>query len=104
MAEDADCYPMWESLGMDTKAHDGLLAAVGGMYQETCLSQENRPKSTAYLDNGVMNIHSGRIKEMVDHRTEEGRRLSAPSDSICRRRSCLLPMASLSDSARALTG
>lgn len=75
MSEETDYYPMWESLGMDTKAHDGLLAAVGAMYQDTYLSQENRPKSTAYLDNVVMNIHSGRIKEMVDHRTEEGKKI-----------------------------
>ena len=31
MAEEIDYHPMWKDLGMDVEAHDGLLAAVGGM-------------------------------------------------------------------------
>lgn len=57
---------------MDVQAHDGLLGAVGQMFGDSFLSQENRPASTSYLDNVVANIHSGRIKEMLDAK-EEGK-------------------------------
>ena len=43
-----------------------LLGAVGQMYGDMFLSQNNRPKSTTYLDFVATNIHSGRIKEMLD--------------------------------------
>ena len=65
MAE-VDYHPMWEALGMDLPAHDALLGAVGEMYGDIYLTQENRPESTGYLDFVASNIHSGRIKEMVD--------------------------------------
>ena len=70
--ETVDYYPMWKSLDMDTEAHDGLLGAVGQMYGDMFLTQHNRPKSTSYLDNFATNLHSGRIKEMLDAK-EQGR-------------------------------
>ena len=66
MAEALDFHPMWESLGMNLADHDMLLGAVGQMYGDMFLSQNNRPKSTSYLDFVATNIHSGRIKEMLD--------------------------------------
>ncbi|MCC6098360.1 MAG: 2-hydroxyacyl-CoA dehydratase [Coriobacteriaceae bacterium] len=66
--EKYDYVPMWEGLGMDVKAHDGLLAAVGQMYGDAFLTQKNRPASTAYLDGVANNLHSGRIRELVDGR------------------------------------
>lgn len=66
MAEEFDFHPMWESLGMNLADHDMLLGAVGQMYGDMFLSQNNRPKSTSYLDFVATNIHSGRIKEMLD--------------------------------------
>lgn len=72
MAEEVDYHPMWESLGMDVEAHDGLLGAVGQMFGASFLSQKNRPESTDYLNNVVANIHSGRIKEMLDAK-EDGK-------------------------------
>ena len=66
MAEEFDFHPMWESLGMNLADHDMLLGAVGQMYGDMFLSQKNRPKSTSYLDFVATNIHSGRIKEMLD--------------------------------------
>lgn len=36
------------------------------MFGDSFLSQKNRPESTDYLNNVVANIHSGRIKEMLD--------------------------------------
>lgn len=64
--EEYDYHPMWEGLGMDVPAHDGLLGAVGQMYGSMFLTQKNRPASTSYLDFVASNIHSGRIKEMLD--------------------------------------
>lgn len=70
MAEEYDYNSMWEGLGMDVQAHEGLLAAVGGMYQSMFLTQQNRPESTSYLDFVATNLHSGRIREMLDARNE----------------------------------
>lgn len=66
MAEEFDFHPMWETLGMNLADHDMLLGAVGQMYGDMFLTQNNRPKSTSYLDFVATNIHSGRIKEMLD--------------------------------------
>ena len=51
---------------MNLADHDMLLGAVGQMYGDMFLTQNNRPKSTSYLDFVATNIHSGRIKEMLD--------------------------------------
>lgn len=68
--EEYDYHKMWADLGMDVEAHDGLLGAVGSMYQSMYLTQENRPASTDYLDFVANNLHSGRIREMVEGRKE----------------------------------
>lgn len=44
MAEEFDFHPMWESLGMNLADHDMLLGAVGQMYGDMFLTQNNRPK------------------------------------------------------------
>lgn len=72
---DAVYHDMWKDLGMDVEAHDMLLGAVGQMYQESFLTQKNRPAHTAYLDGVASNIHSGRIKEMVDAKHAEGKKV-----------------------------
>lgn len=64
--EEYDYHPMWKSLDMDVEDHDVLLGAVGQMYGDMFLTQNNRPKATSYLDFVASNIHSGRIKEMLD--------------------------------------
>lgn len=70
MADEYDYHKMWGDLGMDVEAHDGLLGVVGEMYQTMYLTQKNRPASTSYLDGVAANLHSGRIREMVDGRSE----------------------------------
>ena len=70
MADEYDYHKMWGDLGMDVEAHDGLLGVVGEMYQTMFLTQKNRPASTSYLDGVAANLHSGRIREMVDGRSE----------------------------------
>lgn len=72
MAEEVDYYPMWESLGIDTQAHDALLGAVGQMYGDMFLTQVNRPATTSYLDGFATNLHSGEIKEKLDAK-EQGK-------------------------------
>lgn len=44
MAEEFDFHPMWESLGMNLADHDMLLGAVGQMYGDMFLTQNNRPQ------------------------------------------------------------
>ena len=41
MAEEFDFHPMWESLGMNLADHDMLLGAVGQMYGDMFLTQNN---------------------------------------------------------------
>lgn len=64
--ETPDYHAMWEGLGMNLADHDMLLGAVGQMYGDMFLTQKNRPATTSYLDFVASNIHSGRIKEMLD--------------------------------------
>ena len=56
MAEEFDFHPMWETLGMNLADHDMLLGAVGQMYGDMFLTQNNRPKATSYLDFVATNI------------------------------------------------
>ena len=51
---------------LDVYKRQMLLGAVGQMYGDMFLTQNNRPKATSYLDFVATNIHSGRIKEMLD--------------------------------------
>lgn len=63
---------MWEALGLDLSAHDALLSAIPGMYQEAYLSQADRPEGMAYFDFVMSEIHGLRIKELVDHKAAGG--------------------------------
>ena len=67
-----DYRKMWEGLGIDLEAHDGLLEVLPPMYEENILSQENRPGGMEYFDFVFSEIHGLRIKELVDHREEGG--------------------------------
>lgn len=63
-----DYRPMWEELGLDLDMHDALLSAIGPMYGDAYLSQDNRPQGTGYLDFVMSEIHGLRIKELDDFR------------------------------------
>jgi len=65
-----DYRPMWTSLGLDLEAHDILLNVLGQAYQDTFLSQKNRPEGMSYLDFVVSEVHGLRIKELQDARSE----------------------------------
>jgi benzoyl-CoA reductase/2-hydroxyglutaryl-CoA dehydratase subunit BcrC/BadD/HgdB len=65
---------MWKSLGLDLDAHDALLGVLGPAYQETFLSQNDRPKSMEYFDFVMSEVHGLRVKELMDAK-EEGRKV-----------------------------
>ena len=68
--EAPDYHTMWSRLGMNLEDHDKLLGAVGQMYGDVYLTQENRPKTTSYLDGVAGNLHSGRIREILDSKAD----------------------------------
>ncbi len=57
---------MWEGLGLDLKAHQALLDALGPIYESIYLSQKNRPKGMEYFDQVVASIHGARIEELLE--------------------------------------
>jgi benzoyl-CoA reductase/2-hydroxyglutaryl-CoA dehydratase subunit BcrC/BadD/HgdB len=63
-----DYKPMWTELGLNLEAHDALLSVLGQMYQDTFLTQKDRPEGMAYLDFVMGEVHGLRIKELVDAR------------------------------------
>jgi hypothetical protein len=61
-----DYKPMWTDLGLNLEAHDALLNVLGELYQDTYLSQKNRPEGMSYLDFVMSEVHGLRIKELED--------------------------------------
>jgi len=68
-----DYRSMWAELDLDLDKHDGLLQALPGMYENTFLIQERRPKGMDYFDFVVGEIHGLRVKELMDHRAAGGK-------------------------------
>ncbi len=62
--ESTDYRQMWSDLGLDLNSHDALLGAVGQMYGDAYLTQENRPEGMGYLDFVMSEVHGLRIKEL----------------------------------------
>lgn len=57
---------LWEKLGMDVARFSGMPTMLTNAYQNIFLSQKNRPHGMAYFDSMIENIHTGRIREIVD--------------------------------------
>lgn len=57
---------MWQQLGLDLAAHDALLGVLGPYYQETFLTQPNRPQGMEYFNFVMGEVHGLRIKELLD--------------------------------------
>jgi len=57
---------MWSTIGINLKAHDGLLGVLGEAYKNIYLSQKNRPKGMDYFDFVISEIHGLRIEEIVE--------------------------------------
>jgi benzoyl-CoA reductase/2-hydroxyglutaryl-CoA dehydratase subunit BcrC/BadD/HgdB len=69
-----DYRPMWQSLGLDLDKHDMLLGVLGPLYEQTFLSQRDRPEGMKYFDFVMSEVHGLRIKELCDAR-EQGRKV-----------------------------
>jgi len=65
-----DYKPMWTELGLNLEAHDALLGVLGQLYQNTYLTQQNRPEGMGYLDFVMSEVHGLRIKELQDAKAE----------------------------------
>ncbi len=68
-----DHRQMWTDLGIDLERHDALLNALLPIYEETFLSQKNRPKSMEYFDFVVGDIHGIRVQELRQHAMNGGK-------------------------------
>jgi len=69
----ANYTEMWKGLGLDLEKHNILLDALGKIYEDVYLSQENRPKGMQYFDFVVSEVHGLRIKELLDHKKKGGK-------------------------------
>lgn len=54
-----DNLQMWKELNIDLKPHDMLMNALGPIFQEVYLSQQNRPAGMGFYDFVVGDIHRG---------------------------------------------
>ncbi len=68
-----DYHPMWNELGLDLPTHDALLGAVGQLFGDAYLTQENRPQGMDYLNFVMSEVHGLRIKELDDYRKAGGK-------------------------------
>ena len=72
MSEDYE--NMWDNLSLDLVAHDALLEVLGKGYQDIYLAQKDRPEGMSYFDFVMSEVHSLRIKELLDEK-EQGRKV-----------------------------
>ena len=63
--------PMWVELGLDLKAHDALLAVLNEAYQNTFLTQKNRPEGMKYFDFVMSEVHGLRVQELMNAKKEK---------------------------------
>ncbi len=64
-------YPeMWRSLDIDVERFDKARKMLGEAYEQSFLSQKNRPQSMVYFDNMITELHGSRIQELLDARKE----------------------------------
>ena len=69
----ADDYrEMWQELGIDLEAHDGLLEVLPPLFGDVFLSQVGRPARMSYFDYVFSEVHGLRIRELVTHKKNGG--------------------------------
>ena len=61
---------LWSSLDMDVDRFMNVPPMLTDAYKNIFLSQKNRPQGMAYFDDMVSNMFTGRIKEMVEAKSE----------------------------------
>ncbi len=64
---------MWKDLDLDLEKHDQLLNALGFVYSEVYLSQNDRPKGMDYFNFVMSEIHGLRVKELLEHKKKGGK-------------------------------
>lgn len=68
-----DNLQMWKELNIDLKPHDMLMNALGPIFQEVYLSQQNRTAGMGFYDFVVGDIHGIRVKELREHAKKGGK-------------------------------
>jgi benzoyl-CoA reductase/2-hydroxyglutaryl-CoA dehydratase subunit BcrC/BadD/HgdB len=63
---------MWQELGIDLEAHDGLLEVLPPLFGDVFLSQVGRPARMSYFDYVFSEVHGLRIRELVTHKKNGG--------------------------------
>ena len=66
-------HKMWQELGIDLEKHDVLMGALGPIFQEIYLTQQNRPAGMGFFDFVVGDIHGIRVKELREHAKAGGK-------------------------------
>ncbi len=61
---------LWQKLGLDLEAHEGLLNGLGKVYEQVFLAQKNRPQAMEYFDQVVGSIHGARVEELFKAKEE----------------------------------
>jgi benzoyl-CoA reductase/2-hydroxyglutaryl-CoA dehydratase subunit BcrC/BadD/HgdB len=69
-----DYTQMWSNIGLNLKAHDGLMAVLGDAYKNIYLAQKNRPRGMDYFDFVISEVHGLRIEEIVNAK-ESGKKV-----------------------------
>jgi benzoyl-CoA reductase/2-hydroxyglutaryl-CoA dehydratase subunit BcrC/BadD/HgdB len=64
---------MWKEMGIDLESHGQLMNALGPIYGEIYLSQQNRPQGMGFYDFVVGDIHGIRVKELREHSKDGGK-------------------------------
>lgn len=64
---------MWADLGIDLASHGQLMNALGPIYKDIYLSQQNRPAGMGFYDFVVGDIHGIRVKELREHAKAGGK-------------------------------
>lgn len=67
-----DYRQLWEELGIDLEAHDGLLEVLPPLFSDVFLTQEGRPARVSYFDHVFSEVHGLRIQELATHRKNGG--------------------------------
>ncbi len=66
-------HKLWARLDIDLKRHDAMLNALPSIYEDVYLSQENRPARMDYFDFVISEIHTARVRELVEHKEKGGK-------------------------------
>jgi benzoyl-CoA reductase/2-hydroxyglutaryl-CoA dehydratase subunit BcrC/BadD/HgdB len=66
---------MWKDMGMDAELHQRLVDSVGRQFNETVLSQKDRPEGMDYFDRVIHAAHGERVKELIESK-EKGNKIA----------------------------